>query len=199
MITKKNYKKGDIIYMEGEVCQSLSIVNTGKAKVYKYTKEGKEQILYILGEGEFFGEMSLMSHEKLNFNVAAVEDTNLCSLDRNSFNQVLSTHPEISVKILQVMGEKLKSLEFLAQNLGSKDAESKIVYLLVKLAREWGKETKEGIAVSMPLTREDMANYIGVTRETISRKLTKLQGEGLIDLEGNRKIIIKDMEGLELY
>lgn len=197
VITRKKYKKGEVIFLQGSFLDGLYIINSGKIKIFKYTKEGKEQILYILSDGDFFGELSLLKAEEVSFNAEAMEDVNICMIEKKNFDKILALNPEISVKILDVVGGRLSKLETLVQSLSTKDIEARIAQMLLELAEEFGIQKKDTIEMEIPLTREDMANFIGVTRETISRKLSLLHDEGIIDLIGNKKIVILDIEALK--
>jgi len=198
-IIRKRYKKGDVIFLQGSVLDGLYIINSGKIKIFKYTKEGKEQILYILSDGDFFGELSLLKAEEVSYNAEAMEDVNICMIQKKDFDKTLALNPEISVKILGVIGGRLSKLETLVQSLGTKDIEARISQMLLELADEFGVHKKNSIEINISLTREDMANFIGVTRETISRKLSHLQDEGVIKLIGNKKIAILNIESLKKF
>ncbi|QAT39517.1 Crp/Fnr family transcriptional regulator [Clostridium sp. JN-9] len=192
IIVTKRYRKGQVIFFEGDVEDKLYIVNVGKIKIYKYNKDGREQILYILSEGQFIGDMSLLKKENFQFNAEALEDTLICTIAKDDFDKIITRNPEITLKILEVLHDRLISLEDLIQNLSTKDVEVRIASMLLNLAKDFGVESEHGIIINLPLNREEMANYVGVTRETMSRKLTSLQDENVIELVGNKKIIIKD-------
>ncbi|WP_425446266.1 Crp/Fnr family transcriptional regulator [Dethiothermospora halolimnae] len=197
LIVRRTYKKGQIICFEGDISDKLYVINKGKIKIFKYTKEGKEQILYILSEGDFIGDLSLLKEEELKFNAEALEDVNMCILTKRDFDNILKSNPEIALKILEVVHDRIVKLENLIQSLSTKDIEARIASLLISFIKDFGVNKKDRLELNIPLSREDMANYIGVTRETISRKLSNLQSEGIIELVGNKRIIIKDIEGLE--
>jgi CRP/FNR family transcriptional regulator len=196
-IIRRKYKKGQIIFFEGDVSDKFYIINGGKIKIFKYTKEGKEQILYILSEGDFIGYLSLLKKGRFDYNAEALEDVNVCMLTKDDFDKIVKRTPEISLRILESLHDRLVSLENLVQTLSTKDIETRIATILKNFAREFGKEEAKGIVIEMPLSREEMANYIGVTRETMSRKLTSMEDDGIIELVGNKKIIIKDLQLLE--
>lgn len=196
MVVHRNYKKGQIVFFEGDISDKLYIINKGKVKIFKYTKEGKEQILYILTNGDFTGDLSLLKKSKLEFNAEALEDTAVCTLTKEDFDKILEKNPQITLKILEVVHDRLVSLENLIQRLSTKDVETRIAGVILTLIDNFGKETKEGIVLELPLSREEIGNYSGLTRETVSRTLTSMQDSGLIELVGNKKIIIKDIEYL---
>ena len=197
VIVTRKYKKGQILFFEGDVEDKLYIVNKGKIKVYRYNKEGREQILYILSDGEFIGDMSLLKKGKFQFNAEALEDTYICTIAKDDFDRIITENPEITLKVLEVLHDRLMDLENLIQNLSTKDVEVRIASMLKSFAKDYGVKDEQGIIIDLPLNREEMANYIGVTRETISRKLTALQDEDIIELVGNKKLIIKDLDYFE--
>lgn len=196
-IISRTYKKGEMIFFEGDISDKLYVINNGKVKVFKYTKEGKEQILYIVSSGDFLGDLSLLKKSEFKFNAEALEDVNICQLTKDDFDQVVKENPEISLKILEVLYERIFKLENLVQSLSTKDIETRISGLLLGLIKDFGEPEGDKVRLELPLSREDMANYIGVTRETISRKLNSMQEEGIISLLGNKTIILNDLQYLE--
>lgn len=196
-ISHKNYKKGQIIFFEGDISDKLYVINKGKIKIFKYTREGKEQILYILSEGDFVGDLSLLKKDEFKFNAEALEDANICVLTKDDFDGIIKESPEIAIEILQVVYDRIVKLENLIQSLRTKDIEARIAGLLLSFVKDFGMAKGDVIELELPLSREDIANYIGVTRETISRKLGSMQDQGVIELVGSKKIIINDIEELE--
>lgn len=197
LITKKSFEKGDIIFSEGELFDKLFIINNGSIKIYTYTKDGKEQILYILKEGEFLGDLNLLKNDIFKFNAMALESTNMCIIHKDDFDILIKTNPEISIKILEYAHDRIASLENLVQTLTTKDVEVRLASLLINLSSTFGIKTDIGIEITLPLTREDMANFIGVTRETVSRKLSYFQSQNIIEIFENKIILIKDIDVLK--
>ncbi|MBU3134702.1 Crp/Fnr family transcriptional regulator [Clostridium gasigenes] len=193
LITKKSFEKGDIIFSEGELFDKLFIINNGSIKIYTYTKDGKEQILYILKEGEFLGDLNLLKNDIFKFNAMALESTNMCIIHKDDFDILIKTNPEISIKILEYAHDRIASLENLVQTLTTKDVEVRLASLLINLSSTFGIKTDIGIEITLPLTREDMSNFIGVTRETVSRKLSYFQSQNIIEIFENKIILIKDI------
>lgn len=194
------YKKGELLCSEGEKSDTLFIINEGGVKLSKLTKDGKEQIVHIFTSGDFFGELSLFSNnETYNFDVHAISDLKVCTLTKQNMDEILMSNPEISLKLLQVITKRLTQTENLAQNLATKDAEIRIAYMLLQFAEKYGVETSQGLQVKLPINREEMANYVGVTRETISRKLSIFEELNIISLKGNKLLIIKQLDMLKSY
>ncbi|AGX44758.1 Crp/Fnr family transcriptional regulator [Clostridium saccharobutylicum] len=198
-INHKEYSKSDVIFTEGNISNTLYFINEGRIKLYKYTKDGKEQILHILSEGEFFGELELIKPSKYRFNAKSIVDAKICTLSKDEMKSIIMRDPEIGIKVLEAIGERLSKIESLVQNLATNDVDSRMAYLLIDLMEKYGENIENSISVKLQLSREDMANYIGVTRETISRKLKKFEDEKLIKIVGTKNIIILDEEGLKDY
>lgn len=198
-INHKEYSKGDTVFTEGNIANTLYFINEGKIKLYKYTKDGKEQILHILSEGDFFGELELIKTSKYGFNAKAIVDSKICTLTKEEMKKIMMGKPEIGIKMLETVAERLAKVENLVQNLVTNDVDSRMAYLLIDLAEKYGEKIGKNTSIKLPLSREEMASYIGITRETISRKLKKFEDEKLIEILGTKIIVILDEEGLKDY
>ncbi|SUY48450.1 transcriptional regulatory protein [Clostridium putrefaciens] len=194
------FKKGEALCYEGESSDTLFIINEGKVKLSKITKDGKEQIVHILSSGDFFGELNLFNdEERYNFSGYAISNVKICTISKKDMDYILIRNPEISLKILKEVAKKLTSAENLAQNLATNDAEIRIAHMILEFSERYGKATKDGIKIELPINREEMANYCGITRETISRKLSVFEELNIIDFIGNKILIIKDEKSLRKY
>ena len=200
MTGHKFYKKGDMLCSQGQKSDTLFIINEGQVKISKLTKEGKEQIVHIFTSGDFFGELSLFSSDEIyNFNVYAISDVKICTLTKQDMDKIIMSNPEISIKLLQVISKRLAQTENLAQNLATNDAEIRVAFMLLEFGEKYGVATNQGLQINLPINREEMANYVGVTRETISRKLSIFEESGIISLKGNKVVIIKQLDILRSY
>lgn len=191
------YNKGEVLCHEGDTLATLFIVNEGMVKLSKYNVDGKEQILNLIGEGGIFGEYYLFSDfEPYNFTATAIKRAKICTLSKENLDIILDKYPSISRKIFAEISRKLIRTENLAQTLSSVNTDAKVAYVLLSFANQYGVTSKEGIRFELPVNREEMANYAGVTRETMSRKLGSLAKEGVIETVGNKVILVKDYERL---
>lgn len=197
LITRRRYKKGQVLFFEGDVSDKFYIINHGKIKTFKHTREGKEQILYILTEGDFIGDLSLLKKSAFPYNAEALEDVGVCTLSKDDLDRILKENPEICLKILESVHDRLVNLENLVQTLSTKDVEARIAGLLFNFSKNFGEHKDGKVMLNIALTREEMANFIGVTRETMSRKLSGMQDEGILELVGNKRIIINRLQDLE--
>lgn len=197
LIVRKKYLKGELISFEGSRLESLIIINSGQVKVFKDTHEGREQILYIFSSGDFFGEKNLLRNQESSYNIKALEETHVCLIMKNAFQQLIREYPDISFKIMEELCSCLDRLENVIENMGTKNVEARVNSVLLEFSKKYGKNHPKGILIELPLSREGIANYIGVVRETVSRKMSHLQDEGIIEMLGNKKVIILDKQALE--
>ena len=192
-----NYSKGAEIIAEGSQPDFVAIINEGSVKAGKYTIDGREQILYVFSEGDFFGEQNLLFDRPAFYSVTALEPVKLCLLYKKDFQALLQGNPDIGVKIISELGERLAHLESAVQNMGVRSLEARISAVLLELAAKYGRPAPEGIKVSLPLSREGLANYIGIARETFSRKIGLLEEEGIIRTINNKTLLITNRAALE--
>ncbi len=197
VIEHREYKKGEVLFHIGDVVNSIIIMNVGSVKAYKYTPEGREQILYVFSDGDFLGEQYLLSNQRAGYTVEALENVKVCMLTKSQFYQLLANHPDMSVKIIEELGIRMSKLENTLQSMGVRSVDARISSLLLDFSLKYGIETDDGILIKLPLSREGMANYLGIARETVSRKLIQLENEGLIRSVSNKNLLILNIEALK--
>lgn len=197
LIMHKTYKKGEVLLLEGEPLDSLVIVNEGQVKAFRTTQEGREQILYIFSEGEFFGERNLLRNQTAGYNVEALEETHACLIQKEDFQILLQEYPDIALMIMEELCNRLDRLENVVETMGTRTVEARVSSVLLEFADKFGKPSAKGTLIDLPLSREGIANYIGLTRETVSRKMSMLQDEGVLEMIGNKKLLLLDRLALE--
>lgn len=186
----REYRKGEMIYMAGDKGEKLFVIHKGKVKITRFSESGKEQVIRVLGPGDFMGELSLFVHEPLTDNAEALENTTVCVIDGDKLKELMGKYPSIALKVLEELSTRLGKAENLIEHLGIHDVETRIIETLLSLADEKGE-------VILKMSKGDLASHIGMSQETLSRKLSYFQDMGWIKLVGHRKIIILDEEGLK--
>lgn len=197
LIIHKEYKKGELLLFEGEVRNDLVIVNKGQVKAFRNTIDGREQILYIFSEGDFFGEKNLLRDQASNYGVEALEETHVCIIHKNDFQKLVQEYPDIGLKVMEVLCQRLDRLENTIETMGTRTVGARVSSVLLEFADKFGKPSSQGTIIDLPLSREGIANYIGLTRETVSRKMSLMQDEGLIEMIGNKKVLLLNRPALE--
>ena len=191
-------KKGESLFLEGDKVSKLFIISEGMIKISKSTATGKEQIINILTVGDFLGESNILGDTKeSNVSAVAVKNTELCTISREDLKNILYSNPSICLKLLSEMNKRLIEVENLSKNLSNNNPEARICCMLLEFSEKYGKVVNGKIEIDLPLNREGMANYCGIARETLSRKLTLLENENIIKAVGTKKIIINNLSLLE--
>lgn len=189
-IQQKEYKKGEIIYLEGEKIEKLFIINSGQVKIYNIAESGREQIIRILSPGDFIDELSILTNSPANNIAETIVDTTMCMITGEDLKRIMEKKPVIALKVIQELGRRLEKTEKLIQSIGLMSVEKRIADSLLDMANE--KDV-----VHLTITKKDLASHIGMSQETLSRKLSSFQDLGWIKQQGQRKIIIKDKKALE--
>ncbi|HSH36270.1 Crp/Fnr family transcriptional regulator [Schnuerera sp.] len=185
----RRYKKGEMVYMTGDKGERLFVIHKGKVKISRLSHMGKEQVIRILGPGDFMGELSLFVHEPLTDNAEVLEDTTVCVIDGEKLKTLMGKYPTIAFKVMEELSSRLTRAENLIEHLGIHDVETRIVEMLLDLANDEGE-------VLLNMSKRDLASHIGMSQETLSRKLSYFQDMGWIKLKGHRRIIILDEDEL---
>lgn len=189
--THKVFRKGETIYREGEPLEYLYIVHQGRVKIYHLFSSGKEQLLRVLEPGEFMGELALFADKELDSFAEAMEKTEICMIHRSDMQQLMLQHPTIAINILEQFSNRIDDTEKLVGELSAKNVETRIAGYLLKLVKEKGSRT-----IVLPMSKKDLASYLGTTQETISRRLSHFQMNHVIEQKGHRHIEIIDEEAL---
>ncbi|UZT81600.1 Crp/Fnr family transcriptional regulator [Caproicibacterium sp. BJN0003] len=198
LIHHREYRKGETLFSEGDSPDTLVIVNEGSVKAFKITPDGREQILYVFSEGDFFGERNLFDRQTAAYTTEALEPVKACLFIKGDFYKLLHAYPDIAIKIIEALEERMSHMESALQSMGVRNVDNRISTLLLGFADKYGTAVPEGILIRLPLSREGMANYLGITRETVSRKLGQLESEGVIRSVSNKSILVLDHGALEL-
>jgi CRP/FNR family cyclic AMP-dependent transcriptional regulator len=187
---EREYPKNSVILFEDDPGDALYIVSGGQVKVVLIGEDGREVILSVLSDGDFFGEMSLIDDEPRSAHVIAMRDSRLLVLRRDDFQQQIQEHPSIALKVLKVMVQRLRRADAKIGGLVLLDVNGRVARLLLDLADESG-----GPKITRRLTHHTIAQMIGSSRETVSRAMRELVDRGLIDVT-RREITIRDRNGL---
>ena len=183
------YKKGQMILLEESTGETFFIITQGAVKVTRLSADGREVILAILGESDFFGEMSLLDGEGRSANIVANEDAKVLTLSRNDFLDCLESYPKIAIALLEELATRLRKSDQQIESLSLSDSEHRIGIALIRLAGELGTIKQGHVTVKNLPYQQDIANMAGTSRETVSRTLKLLEDKKLVRRE-NRNLTI---------
>ena len=188
---ERNYPKNSVILFEDDPGDALYIVSTGQVKVVLIGEDGREVILSVLGDGDFFGEMALIDDEPRSAHVIAMRDSHLLVLRRDDFQAQIQGHPAIALKLLRELVQRLRRADVKIGGLVLLDVNGRVAQLLLDLAEESG-----GPKITRKLTHHTIAQMIGSSRETVSRAMRELVERGLIEVS-RREITIRQTAPLK--
>ncbi|MBX3102586.1 MAG: Crp/Fnr family transcriptional regulator [Bacteroidetes bacterium] len=188
------YKKGQILFFEGNQPLGLFCVNQGAFKVYKTGVDGKEQIIHLAKPGDFLGYRALIANEKYTATAEALETSTACLIPKDGFFEVLERQPELSRKLMQNLCMELGVAAEKLISMAQKSVRERLAETLLTLLQSFQQSQTNTIALQLP--REDIANIAGTSTETVIRLLSEFKQDGMIEMSG-KKILILDKAALQ--
>src|SRR5213083_3606649 len=188
---ERSYPRNSVILFEDDPGDALYVVAQGQVKVVLIGEDGREVILSVMGEGEFFGEMALVDDEPRSAHVIAMEDSTLLVLRREDFQGILKQTPSIALALLRELSRRLRRVDEKVGSLVLLDVNGRVAQLLLDLADE-----TDGQRITRRLTHHTIAQMIGSSRETVSRTMRDLVEKGWIAVS-RKDITIRDRPSLE--
>jgi CRP-like cAMP-binding protein len=190
LAVRQTYKKDNMILIEEEIGSTMFIILDGRVKISRISDDGREVILSILSEGDFFGEMSILDGQNRSANVVTLEDSKIMVIRREDFLQMLHDYPQIAINLLKELAQRLRKSDSQIKSLSLQNATGKVASTLLRIADDSGKIHLGQVEIPHLPPQQDLANMAGTSRETISRVLKSLTKQGYLKKEGNRLIIL---------
>lgn len=194
----RNFTKGKIIFVEGEPGEAFYYIKSGLVKISKDSSDGREHILHILNEGHVFAEVTLFNNTSYPATAEVLEEAQIGIIKNNDLEKLIVENPEISLELIKYLNHRLVEAQNKVRNLALYDTFGRTAQALVKLADDYGKKTSEGIELDLNISRQELANIVGTTRETVIRVLAAFKKEKSIELDKSN-IKIKDIEKVKLW
>ncbi|WP_160721275.1 Crp/Fnr family transcriptional regulator [Bacillus sp. USDA818B3_A] len=192
----REWKKQSHVFLQGDPLENVYFIFDGKIKIYKSDISGKEQIVAIAKKGEMFPHVGFFRKGEYPAYAEVIEPSTLITVPIIKFEKVLIENPELCIKVFKVLGEKIVDLQNRLEEQILNNTYEQIVKLLIRLAQKHGLPQADGtILLKSEFTNKDLANMIGTTRETISRTLTKMKKDELIEVDDEGNLIV-DIEVL---
>jgi CRP/FNR family transcriptional regulator, anaerobic regulatory protein len=185
---------GQCFIDEGEPATSFFNLTAGTAKLFKLLPDGRRQITGFVGPGHFLG---LAVSDTYAFGAEAIETVRLCRFQRRKLRALLDDFPLMEKRLLEVAANELVAAQEQMLLLGRKTARERLASFLLMQSRECVARGNSAHRFNLPMTRSDIADYLGLTIETVSRTLTRLRSDGLIDILYQNELAVCDPAGLE--
>jgi CRP/FNR family transcriptional regulator, cyclic AMP receptor protein len=186
------YRRGEVIFREGEPAERLFLIDDGRVKLSIASPTGQELLVAVLGRGQIFGELAVVDRGNREMDARAMEDARLFTLAGDVFWSMMEGRPALARRLLELMGRRLRRADQATQDLVFFDAPTRLARKLLDLADEHGEPNAEGgIRVTTRVTQEEMAQMIGVSRESANRLIASFSGRGWIEWNDGRPIILR--------
>jgi CRP/FNR family transcriptional regulator/CRP/FNR family cyclic AMP-dependent transcriptional regulator len=197
-VRRRSYARGDVIFLKDDPGEALFIVESGSVRIHVTGAQGTDLTLAVMNANDFFGDMSLLDGEPRSASASALTDSTLIVLERDHFTELVRKRPDAALAVLARVTHRLRGSDQMASDLAFLDAAGRLARRLLEIADQSGVTRDDGVLLNVRITQEELANMIGVTRESVNRNLSEFRRLKLIRNEG-RKIVIRDPEGLRAH
>jgi CRP-like cAMP-binding protein len=194
-ITHQRVGRHQFVVREGDPGETFYLIVEGSVAVCRIASDGRETILSILKEGDFFGEMSILDSSLRSASIKTLTEVELGIIKREDFIALLDNNPQIGRHLVIELSERLRAANQLIAATTSQDIRSRLASLLLNLSENFGEQTDNGVRISLRLTNQEMANMIGTTRETVNRTLNRFWDDRMIDMRTSHVVVV-DQERL---
>lgn len=192
----RKFSAGEIVFSEDDRCIGMYVVEAGQVRIFKTSPGGREQVLSIEGPGGSVAELPVFDGGNYPASVSAIVDSTLLFIAKQDFHALCMAHPEVALKVLRVVGARLRKLVGIIEELSFTTVRHRLAAFLVRLAQREGTRVAGGTAITLPASNQELAAQIGTVRELVSRNLSRFQSEKLIELDG-RRVVIANVKALE--
>jgi CRP/FNR family cyclic AMP-dependent transcriptional regulator len=193
----KKIDEDEVVFSEGDEGDELFLILSGRVQIVLHPADGKEIIVRTLGEGEMFGELSLLDGKKRSATVKTVQRCVFLVITRNNLFAFLERNSIVAIKLLTSLATRLRMLDTLIEDTLAFKLPSKLAKVLLGMAKEYGQHTSTGININMDISKSDLASIIGSTPHRVEDQLTTWESDGIVSLNRDG-ITITDPNKLDL-
>lgn len=188
----RHHRRNEQLYGAGESNPHLMIIHSGHVKVYRISESGHEQLIRVLGEGDFLGDTSFISGAPADHFASTLDAADICTLHHDDLRDYLLRFPTVTYKMLETLSNRLEKTERQVSIFAGEGAEHRVAGYLLELAGKQGTAT-----VVLPLAKKDVASFLGLTPETLSRKFAQFESVGWIRMQPRRTVELLDIPALQ--
>jgi len=191
-----HFEQGQIIYTPEDRSEALFLLKTGRVRIYRLNPKGDEFTLAVVEAGTVFGEMALTAQRLPGAYAEAMESAYVCILKSEDVEHIVREHPDVGLKMMQVLSERLRLYEDRLEDIGLKSVPARLASLILQLTQSEGIMTNEGPKIPTRYTHQQLAAMISANRVSVTKTFAQLQDAGAVELK-RRHIYVKDVEALE--
>lgn len=192
----RHFSAGETVFAEDDACAGMYVIESGHIRIFKSSPGGREQVLSIDGPGSSIAELPVFDGGSYPASGVAIDEVTVLFVSKQDFQALCLAHPEVALKVLRVVGARLRRLVGIIEELSFTTVRHRLASFILRTAQKEGKRTGEGLEVTLNVSNQELASQIGTVRELVSRNLSRLQAEGIIKIDG-RNVIVCDINRLE--
>ena len=192
---RRQYPAGASLYLEGDSCSTVIVVVSGRVKVFSLTEHGEEIMLAVRGPGALLGELSAVDGAPRSASVAALEPVVALVVPIAAFVEFLRGHGDAAIALLQLVTGKLRDSDRKRVEAAAYDIPARVARRLVEMADRFGEPEGQGVRIAVALTQDELAGWVGASREAVAKALRVLRDRGFVTT-GRRTMTVLDLDGL---
>ncbi len=181
---------GNILFHQNDALARLWVVTAGRVQLFQLTPEGHQVILHIAGPGQEVGLLPALTDAPSPVSARAVEDSSLLAWRAEDFRALMRGHPQLGFNAIAILGEHIRLYQDRIRELTTERVERRLARTLLRLAKQLGKRTPEGVLIDLPLSRQNLAEMSGTTLYTASRILRGWEDAGIVS-SGRERVVIR--------
>ncbi len=185
------FAKGAMIFEQGAQADSFFLLLHGRVRAYRLTKDGQQIVMRFVGPGELFGIAMAIGSSNYPANAAAVVDSVAIVWPAAAWSKLVARFPALALNTMQTLGGRLQEANTRMTEMATEEVSRRIAHTLLRLARQSGRKTKDGVLIDFPITRQDIAEMSSTTLHTVSRILSAWEQEGLVE-SGRQRVLLRD-------
>jgi CRP-like cAMP-binding protein len=191
-LSPHDYQKDDYLFWEGEPAEWLVFVAEGQVKMIKHSESGRETILATFGPGQIVGEVGVLVGEVYPATAQALEPSSTLNLRRDDYVELVRQYPDLAWALILELGRRLQGAHETIRSLAVEKVERRVARVVLRMANTAGERLDDGtVRISVPLSRQDIADMAGTVIETAIRALSKFQKQGLIETRGGHIVLLE--------
>jgi CRP/FNR family transcriptional regulator, cyclic AMP receptor protein len=195
---RREYPRGCVILHRGDDAAGVLVLLEGRVKIAAQAADARDAVLAFRGPGDLVGELGAIDGERRSADVAALEPVVALSLARSDFQRLIAEHPGIGMALLRVAASRQRQADGDLAALGAHDVLGRVARRLLELCERYGADCDAGVAITLPITQEELAGWTGSSREAVSKALTTLRGLAWVETR-RRELVVTDIEALRTY
>jgi CRP/FNR family cyclic AMP-dependent transcriptional regulator len=191
----RRFERGAALFHERQLSDRVMLLLDGRVKIASVSDDGREAVLAFRGPGEVLGELSAIDGQPRSASVIAVDPVRALVIPAADFRRFLERTPSATLWLLTRLISRLREADRKRIEFGASDTIGRVAARLVELAERYGREVEGGVRIDMPITQEELASWVGSSREGVNKALHTLRGLNWVETE-RRSITVLDMDAL---